>query len=72
MFSELNFMSNIKFVYLYRDGANYKSWGDVIFTNPNKLVLGEIENRLIDALLPNKLFIAHQVSIPEKFLFLNG
>ena len=36
------------------------------------MTLGEIETRLIDAFLPDKLFIASQVSIPEKFLFLNG
>jgi hypothetical protein len=63
-------MSNIKFVYLYRDGANYKSWDDVIFTNPDQLTLEEIEDRLVSAFLPDKLFVAHQISISEKFLFL--
>jgi hypothetical protein len=65
-------MSNIKFVYLYRDGANYKSWGDVIFADPDELTLDEIGNRLVDAFLPDKLFVAHQISVPEKFLFANG
>jgi len=65
-------MSNIKFVYLYRDGANYKSWGEVVFTNPDQLTLDEIENRLVDAFLQDKLFIAHQIFIPEKFLFVSG
>jgi hypothetical protein len=65
-------MKNIKFNYLYRDGANYKSWGDVVFSNPDGLTLSEIESKLIDAFLPDKLFIAHQISIPEKFLFLSG
>jgi len=64
-------MENIKFNYLYRDGANYKSWGEVIFSNPGRLALSEIESRLIDAFLPDKLFVAHQISIPEKFLFAN-
>ena len=62
----------IKFNYVYRDGANYKSWDDVIFANPDKLALDEIESRLVDAFLPDKLFIAHQISVPEKFLFLDG
>jgi hypothetical protein len=44
----------------------------MIFTNPNQLTLGEIETRLIDAFLPDKLFIASQVSIPEQFLFTSG
>lgn len=65
-------MSNIKFNYLYRDGANYKSWGEVVFANPENLTLDEVDKKLVDAFLPDKLFVASQVSIPEKFLFLNG
>jgi len=64
-------MKNVKFNYLYRDGANYKSWGDVVFSNPDRLTLSEIEAKLVDAFLPDKLFIAHQISIPEKFLFIS-
>lgn len=65
-------MSNIKFNYLYRDGANYKSWGEVIFTNPEELLVNEVEALLLGAFLPDKLFIASQISILEKFLYLNG
>ena len=65
-------MENIKLNYLYRDGANYKSWGDVVFSNPDRLTLSEIESKLIIAFLPDKLFVAHQISIPEKFLFASG
>ena len=65
-------MNNIKFNYLYRDGSNFKSWGEVIFSNPEQLTLGEIEPKLIDAFLPDKLFIASQISVPEKFLFAGG
>ena len=63
---------NIKFNYLYRDGANFKSWNDVVFANPEKLTLGEIRTRLIASFLPDRLFIAHQISISENFLFSNG
>lgn len=65
-------MANIKFNYLYRDGSNYKSWGDVVFSNPESLIAKEVETRLINAFLPDKQFIAHQISVPEKFLFLTG
>ena len=65
-------MKNINFHYLYRDGANYKSWGEVVFSNPDQLTMKEIESKLIDSFLPDKLFIASQVFIPEKFLFANG
>lgn len=65
-------MDNIKFNYLYRDGSNYKSWGAIVFTNPEQLDVFKIETRLVNAFLPDKLFIASQILIPEKFLFLNG
>jgi hypothetical protein len=65
-------MNNIKFNYLYRDGSNFKSWGEVIFSNPEQLTLNEIETRLVNAFLPDKLFVASQISIPEKFLFADG
>jgi hypothetical protein len=65
-------MSNIRFVYLYRDGANYKSWGEVVFNNQKEIDLSELENRLVAAFLPDKLFIANQIRVPEKFLFENS
>ncbi len=65
-------MNNIKFNYLYRDGSNFKSWGEVIFSNPENLTVNEIEAKLINAFLPDKQFIASQIAIPEKFLFENG
>jgi hypothetical protein len=64
-------MKNIKFNYLYRDSSNYKSWGEVIFLNPEKLAINEIASRIFNAFLPDKQFIANQVFIPEKFLFIN-
>lgn len=64
-------MKNIKFNYLYRDGASFKSWGEVIFSNTDELSLNVIETKLTDAFLPDKLFIARQISIPEKFLFID-
>lgn len=65
-------MNNIRFNYLYRDGSNYKSWGEVIFSNPENLIVSKIETKLLDAFLEDEQFIASQISIPEKFLFING
>ena len=65
-------MNNIRFSYLYRDGSNFKSWGAVIFSNPEKMTANEIEIKLIRDFLPDKQFIARQISIPEKFLFADG
>lgn len=64
-------MSNVRCVYLYRDGANCKSWGEVVFRNPEELDLEEIEERLLAAFLQDRLFISSQIMLPEKFLFLN-
>jgi hypothetical protein len=65
-------MNNIKFNYLYRDGSNYKSWNYVVFSNPDDLSVDEVEEKLTNAFLPDQLFIASQISIPEKFLFAKG
>jgi hypothetical protein len=65
-------MNNIKFNYLYRDGSNFKSWGEVIFSNPENLSVDQIEERLTKGFLTDKLFIASQISIPEVFLFNKG
>ena len=72
MFFKLDFMSNVKFIYLYRDGANYKSSNDVVFQNPDLLPMDKIETSLTASFLSDKLFIANQISIPEKFLFIDG
>src|SRR5687768_8496343 len=55
---------NTRFEYQYRDGSNYKSWGEVIFAGrPTDL----LTRRLMWALDGWELFIAHQVRIPEVF-----
>ena len=61
-------MSDVKFVYLYRDGSNYKNWGEIVFSNPELLVPRDIEVALRGEFLEDGLFIAHQVRIPEIFL----
>ena len=61
-------MSNVKFQYLYRDGSNYKKWGDVIFSNADGLSLERILKSLQQSFSDDGLFIAHQVRIPEVFL----
>ncbi len=62
-------MKCIRFNYLYRDGANFKAWGEVIFLNPEKVDKTIIAARLSHAFLPDNQFVASQISIPEVFLF---
>ena len=59
----------VKFNYLYRDAGNYKSWGELIFSNPDNLNLKEIDGRLKLAFDQEILFVAHQVDVPEVFFY---
>ena len=62
----------VKFSYLYRDAGNYKAWGEVVFGNPENIPLNELDARLRKPFEVDGLFVAHQVSIPEVFLYLSG
>jgi hypothetical protein len=61
-------MSNVRFQYLYRDGSNYKKWGEVIFSNADDMSLERILKSLQQSFSDEGLFIAHQVRISEVFL----
>lgn len=65
-------MQKIKFTYLYRDSSNYKAWGEIIFSNLEKLSLEEIDLRLRKGFDTDGIFTANQVQVPEIFLFANG
>jgi hypothetical protein len=65
-------MRNIKFSYLYRDAGNYKKWADVVFSNPEGSTPETVAKALKDAFLQDGLFIAHQIRIPQAFLFDRG
>ncbi len=60
-------MANVKFTYLYRDGSNYKSWGEVIFSNPESVTPEQVEHRLHKSLMSDATFVANQVRVPEVF-----
>jgi hypothetical protein len=65
-------MGNVKFSYLYRDAGNYKKWGHVVFSNPDKLTKQYITKALERCFLQKSLFVAAQICLPDCFLFLNG
>jgi hypothetical protein len=65
-------MHNIRFNYLYRDAGNYKKSASVVFSNPTGLVPKAAEKVLKDALTQDGLFVAHQIRIPDAFLFDQG
>jgi hypothetical protein len=65
-------MNNLRFVYLYRDGSNYKQWANVVFSNPENLTHNDVERLLRDHFLEDGLFIADQLRMPEAFLWDKG
>lgn len=64
--------SNAEFNYLYRDAGNFKSWNSIIFANPSAMSLEEAEEWIRHSFDSYELFIAHQIRIPEVFLFLKS
>lgn len=61
---------NIEFRYLYRDGSNYKFWGQVVFSNPEDVELNTVDILLRELFETEDLFIADQIDIPEVFPFI--
>ncbi|HKW65338.1 MAG TPA: hypothetical protein VJN89_22495 [Candidatus Acidoferrum sp.] len=65
-------MSNAKFIYLHRDGSNYKKPGQVVFSNPDELSCDFVTEVLRKAFLQDGLFIAYQIRVPDSFLYAHG
>ena len=65
-------MADIKFIYLYRDGSNYKKWADIVFFNPHDIPLNIVRESIRNVLYGDDLFVAHQIRVPEVFLFSRG
>lgn len=60
-------MTNIRFVYMYRDASNYKQHGEAILQNEKQLVVDEIEKQIRACLNDGEYFIARQIHIEERF-----
>jgi hypothetical protein len=56
---------NIKFSYLYRDGANYKQFNEVVFSNPSDLTVKEIEETIKEKLIDSQWFVAKDWGLPN-------
>jgi hypothetical protein len=63
----IEYENGIEFMYLYRDGANYKRCGSVGFTNKHNLTINDIDTRLRSTLSDGEYFIARQINIPEVY-----
>ena len=60
-------MTNIRFLYMYRDASNYKQHGEAIFPNEKQLAVDEIEKQIRSFLSDGEYFIARQVHLEERF-----
>ena len=56
---------NIKFNYLYRDGANYKNFNEIIFDNPCSRSREEIETVIRNFLIDETWFVADKWDLPD-------
>ena len=58
-------MLNILFNYLYRDAANYKNFGSVVFANPDNVKIEEVATALESRLIDGCWFYAHEWQVPD-------
>jgi len=58
-------MPNIKLKYLYRDYANYKNYGEAIFTNPDNLSLEDADTTLRANLMDGEWFYASRWGLKD-------
>jgi hypothetical protein len=60
-------MTNIRFIYLYRDASNYKQHGEVILSNETQMTLEEVDQQTRSHLSDGLFFITRQVQLEERF-----
>src|ERR1700744_3661591 len=58
-------MPNIKFSYLYRDGANFKNYNAIIFDNSNDIDLIEFEKLIRSKLIDGVWFYVNEWKLPN-------
>jgi hypothetical protein len=58
-------MANIRFIYLYRDGGNYKQWSEQVFTNIHDIEIQTIDERIRQCLIDGEWFYADKWGVPD-------
>jgi hypothetical protein len=56
---------NMRFEYLYRDSGNFKNWGEIIFSNPNKMSIDELVPMAGKVLIDQSYFYATKAKVPD-------
>ena len=60
-------MTNIRFVYMYRDASNYKQHGEILLSNETLLTVDEVDKQIRSLLSDGLFFIAQQMQVEERF-----
>lgn len=58
---------NVRFEYLYRDAGNFKSWGEVVFSNPRHISADFVVEMAENVLIDHTYFVASKASVPELY-----
>ena len=56
---------NIRFEYLYRDAGNFKSWGELVFSNPHNINVNLVKSMAENILIDRAYFVASKAHIPD-------
>jgi hypothetical protein len=56
---------NIRFEYLYRDGGNFKNWGEVVFFNPHNVGADVAMSMAKNVLIDQAYFVARKARVPD-------
>lgn len=58
---------NVCVEYLYRDGGNFKNWGEVIFSNHAGIEISSLKEEIKKALISEEFFVAEELGIPTLY-----
>jgi len=58
---------NIQFSYFYRDGANYKNFNTIVFSNPDSISLNSIDKAIRSNLIDATWFYPKVWNIPTMY-----
>ncbi len=56
---------NIRLEYLYRDAGNYKKWGEVIFSNSEKMPIDGLRSKFLTTLIQRMYFSSKELQVPD-------
>jgi hypothetical protein len=58
---------NIKMTYLYRDGGNYKTWQEVVFTNRSGKTVEQLTDLIKQRLISGRFFAKSLAPVPFEY-----